>query len=244
MFDVIDNTAVQNVVLNDTQTTAAQAERAVAQASKSLTQVLGLLESKRIAWEEGAYRTSNQALYAVLADCLSFAGDLGDAALAKARSAALEAFYKERGYRYKKEIPVATRVVRAVFGGIDCRRVSTYSLVLREAQKQKVFVQNLAQWIEDNGGIQEIRLSQSVTFVKPAAKVEIARQTFDTLPELASVKSEALSLLADGDFTGECCVLIAEQAADGSFVVRGLTRAGGAVNAAFAALYAEQKKAA
>ena len=109
MFDVIDNTAVQNVVLNDTQTTAAQAERAVAQASKSLTQVLGLLESKRIAWEEGAYRTSNQALYAVLADCLSFAGDLGDAALAKARSAALEAFYKERGYRYKKEIPVATQ---------------------------------------------------------------------------------------------------------------------------------------
>ena len=74
--------------------------------------------------------------------------------------------------------------------------------------------------------------------------MEIARQTFDTLPELASVKSEALSLVADGDFTGECCVLIAEQAADGSFVVRGLTRAGGAVNAAFAALYAEQKKAA
>jgi hypothetical protein len=43
---------------------------------------------------------------------------------------------------------------------------------------------------------------------------------------------------------GECCVLIAEQAANGSFVVRGLTRADGAVNAAFAALYAAQKKAA
>ena len=58
------------------------------------------------------------------------------------------------------------------------------------------------------------------------------------------MRAELVSLLADGDFTGECCVLIAEQAADGSFVVRGLTRAGGAVNAAFAALYAEQKKAA
>lgn len=66
----------------------------------------------------------------------------------------------------------------------------------------------------------------------------------NVLPELASVKSEALSKLADGEFMGECCVLIAEQAANGSFVVRGLTRAGGAVNAAFAALYAEQKKAA
>ena len=63
MFDVIDNTAVQNVVLNDTQTTAAQAERAVAQASKSLTQVLGLLESKRIAWEEGPDGHPNSPTY-------------------------------------------------------------------------------------------------------------------------------------------------------------------------------------
>jgi hypothetical protein len=87
-------------------------------------------------------------------------------------------------------------------------------------------------------------LSQSATFVKPAAKVEKARQTFDTLPELASVKSEALTLLADANRMGEYCVLIAEQAANGSFVVRGFTRAEGAVNSAFAALYADQKKAA
>jgi hypothetical protein len=127
---------------------------------------------------------------------------------------------------------------------VDRRRLSTYSLVLREAIKKRVQATQLAEWIEQNGGIQEIRLSQSATFVKPAAKVEQARQTFDMLPELASVKSEALTLLADGDFMGECCVLIAEQAASGSFIVRGFTRAGGAVNAAFAALYAEQKKAA
>ncbi len=162
----------------------------------------------------------------------------------KQRNAGLEAFYKQRGYSYKKDAPPATRVVKAVFGAVDRRRLSTYSLVLREAIKQKVLATQLAEWIEQNGGIQEIRLSQSASFIKPAAKVEQARQTFDTLPELASVKSEALTLLADGDFMGECCVLIAEQAANGSFVVRGFTRAGGAVNAAFAALYAEQKKAA
>ena len=135
-------------------------------------------------------------------------------------------------------------IVKAVFGGVDRRRLSTYSLVLREAIKQGVLATKLADWIEQNGGIQEIKLSQSKTFIKPSAKVEMARQGFDSLPELASVKSESLSQLADGDFMGECCVLIAEQAADGSFVVRGLTRAGGAVNAAFAALYAEQKKTA
>jgi len=205
--------------------------------------VLADLEAERESWEQGAYRTSNLALYAVLAKCLAIA-QVDTPELAKQRNAGLEAFYKQRSYSYKKDAPPATRVVKAVFGNVDRRRLSTYSLVLREAIKQKVLATQLAEWIEQNGGIQEIRLSQSATFVKPTAKVEQARQTFDTLPELATVKSEALTLLADGEFISECCVLIAEQAANGSFVVRGFTRAGGAVNAAFAALYAEQKKAA
>jgi hypothetical protein len=227
----------QLVVSNDTATTATPS------ATLPLTQVLANLETERITWEEGVYRTSNQALYAVLAKCLAIA-QADTPELAKQRNAALEAFFKQRGYFYKKDAPPATRVVKAVFGAVDRRRLSTYSLVLREAIKQKVLATQLAEWIEQSGGIQEIRLSQSATFIKPTAKVEIAKQQFDTLPELASVKSEALSLLADGDFMGECCVLIAEQAANGSFVVRGFTRSGGAVNAAFAALYAEQKKAA
>lgn len=209
-----------------------------------LTQVLADLETQRVVWEEGVYRTSNQALYALLAHCLAIA-QADTPEQAKQRSAALAAFYVSRGYApAKSSTPPATRVVKAVFGAVDRRRISTYSLVLREAIKQKVLATQLAEWIEQNGGIQEIRLSQSATFVKPAAKVEQAKESFDTLPELASVKSEALTLLADGDFMGECCVLIAEQAANGSFVVRGFTRAGGAVTAAFAALYAEQKKAA
>lgn len=211
--------------------------------SQPLTKVLADLETERVTWEEGVYRTSNQTLYAVLAKCLAIA-QADTPELAKQRNAGLEAFYKLRGYSYKKDAPPATRVVKAVFGNVDRRRLSTYSLVLREAIKKRVQATQLAEWIEQNGGIQEIRLSQSATFIKPTAKVEIAKQQFDTLPELASVKSEALTLLADGDFMGECCVLIAEQAANGSFVVRGFTRAGGAVSAAFAALYAEQKKAA
>ena len=225
------------VVQNDT------AEITPLAVAQPLTKVLADLETERETWEQGVYRTSNLALYAVLAKCLAIA-QADTPELAKQRNAGLEAFYKLRGYSYKKDAPPATRVVKAVFGNVDRRRLSTYSLVLREAIKQKVLATKLADWIEQNGGIQEIRLSQSASFVKPAAKVEQAKQSFDTLPELATVKSEALSQLADADFMGDCCLLIAEQNAEGAFVVRGLTRAGGAVNAAFAALYAEQKKAA
>lgn len=225
------------VVQNDTTAITAPT------VAQPLIKVLADLETERETWEQGVYRTSNLALYAVLAKCLAIA-QADTPELAKQRNAGLEAFYKLRGYFYKKDAPPATRVVKAVFGAVDRRRLSTYSLVLREAIKQKVLATQLAEWIEQNGGIQEIRLSQSATFVKPAVKVEQARQTFDTLPELATVKSEALSQLADAEFMSECCVLIAEQNAEGAFVVRGFTRAGGAVNAAFAALYAEQKKAA
>lgn len=211
--------------------------------AQPLTKVLADLETERETWEQGAYRTSNLALYSVLAKCLAIA-QADTPELAKQRNAGLEAFYKQRGYSYKKDAPPATRVVKAVFGAVDRRRLSTYSLVLREAIKQKVLATQLAEWIENNGGIQEIRLSQSATYIAPKVKAATAKQQFDTLPELATVKSEALSLLADGDFMGDYCLLIAEQNAEGAFVVRGFTRAGGAVNAAFAALYAEQKKAA
>jgi hypothetical protein len=228
------------VVQNDIANEASITPLSVAQ---PLTRVLADLETQRVVWEEGVYRTSNQALYALLAHCLVIA-QADTPELAKQRNAGLEAFYKLRGYSYKKDAPPATRVLKAVFSNIDRRRLSTYSLVLREAIKQRVQATQLADWIEREGGVQAIRLSQSATFVKPAAKVEQAKQTFDTLPELGTLKSEALSLLADGNYLGECCVLVAEQAADGSFVVRGLTRAGGAVNAAFAALYSEQKKSA
>jgi hypothetical protein len=225
------------VVQNDT---TAITPLAVAQ---PLTKVLADLETQRVDWEEGVYRTSNQALYALLAHCLAIA-QADTPELAKQRNAGLEAFYKQRGYIYKKDAPPATRVVKAVFGAVDRRRLSTYSLVLREAIKQKVLATQLAEWIEKEGGIQAIKLSQSPNFVKPKVKAATAKQQFECMPELATVKSEALTLLADGEFMGDCCLLIAEQNAEGAFVVRGFTRAGGAVNAAFAALYAEQKKAA
>ncbi len=232
-FATIANPVVSNDIVTTTTITA----------TLPLTQVLDNLETERITWEQGVYRTSNQALYAVLSKCLAIA-QADTPELAKQRNASLEEFYKKRGYFYKKDAPAASRVVKAVFGAVDRRRLSTYSLVLREAIKQKVLATDFSEWIEQKGGIQEIKLSQSATFVKPSTKVAIARNQFGTLPELATAKSEELSKLADGDFLGECCVLVAEQAANGSFVVRGLTRASGAVNAAFAALYAEQKKTA
>ena len=226
------NTAV---VLNDNvQTTVGTYANAV--------NLLAGMEAKRITWEQGAYRTSNSELYAVLAECLSYCGELV-LEQAKERSAALERFYKERGYAYKKEAPLVTRVIRAVFGNIDRRRVSTYSLVLRQAQKAKVQFADLAQWIEDNGGVQEIRLGRSATYISPKAKAEITKASLAGRKSFIGVaKSELLSFVADADFMGEACVLLAEQQADGSFGIRAVLRNEGVVNAAYVALYGKQQE--
>ena len=198
------------------------------------------LEEDRITWEQGVYRSSNQALYAVLANCLTFCGELA-LAEAKQRSKALELFYKERGYKYKSEAPLATRVVRAVFGGVDRRRISTYSLVIRQAIKDSVSVSNFAEWVEEKGGIQEIRLGHSATFISPKEKADTARETVQGRNFLGYAKSELLTIEADPDFNGSSCLLLAEQQADGSFGIRTVLRNTGLVNAAFVALYSKQK---
>jgi hypothetical protein len=199
------------------------------------------LEQQRIEWEDGVYRTSNQALYAILSQCLQYGLDLPTTQANKDRREALDEFYKQRGYRIKKETPLMTRIVRAVFGDIDRRRISTYSLVLRQAKNEAVEPDNFADWVEKKGGVQEVRLSQSATFVSPKAKAETAQQSFKQMDKLAVVKSEELSKLANPDLIGEQCLLVATQEADGSFTVRALVTANGAVNAAFAAVYQAQK---
>ena len=228
-----NNAVTTNVLLKD----KTEPTNVTVFATKSLTD----MEASRITWEQGAYRASNQSLYAVLAECLAFCGEL-TIAEAKQRSSALEAFYKDRGYTYKKDLPLATRVVRAVFGVIDRRRISTYSLVLRQAQKEGILVSDMATWIEERGGVQEISLGRSATYVSPKAKADIAKGIMQGKTPLGYAHSELLSFVADADFMGEPCVLLAEQQADGSFGIHAVLRQDGLVKAAFAALYSVQRE--
>jgi hypothetical protein len=223
-----------NVVLNDKAIAAADAKAIIYNAIVEL-------EQQRIEWEEGVYRTSNQALYAILSQCLQYGADLPTTEGNKDRREALDAFYQHRGYRIKKETPLMTRIVRAVFGDIDRRRISTYSLVLRQAKKEAVSPDAFANWVEERGGVQEVRLARSSTFVSPKAKAATAQSSFKQMNKLAVVKTEELSQLANPDFIGEDCLLVATQEADGSFTVRALVTANSAVNAAFTAIYQAEK---
>jgi hypothetical protein len=237
-MQVIDKTkaVAQTVVPNDT---VANANITTQVAATALVE----LEGKRKQWETTVYRTSNQQLYALLAECYAYGGELA-MDQAKERSKVLADFCQSRGYVIKKESPLMTRIVKAVFGNVDRRRISTYSTVLRSAKAANVLPTNLAQWIEDNGGVQEIKLAHSDTYVSPKAKAEKAQSTLATVSSLAVVSSSALTKLADGDFMGEECVLVAQQQPDGSFAIKALTRSATALSAALLAIYGQQTKAA
>lgn len=231
------------VVLNDKKVTVRAGVQANKQAvdNAPATNLAGI-EAKRKNWETTAYRTSNQQLYSVLADCLRY-GEALPVADAKQRTKELNEFIQARGYTVKSDSPLLTRIVKAVFGNVDRRRISTYSLVLRSAVKEGVTADKLAGWIEERGGVQEIRLSRSESYVSPKAKAENAKSKLSAMPNLAVAKGK-LSEFSDAEFVGCECVLLAEQQSDGSFHIKALTRSGTAVNAALTALYSFQQKAA
>ncbi len=235
-----DGTSNQiNVVVKNDDAAAVKDKKVTAVTPSSL---LNALESKRIAWEQGAYRTSNQQLYAVLAECYMYGGERPTVD-AKLRSKALEEFCKSRGYVVKKDSPLMTRIVKAVFGNVDRRRISTYSLVLRSAKDANVQPDQLAVWIEEQGGVQEIKLARSATYASPKQRAETAAKTLTESKALAVAKSDELALLADADFMGEDCVFVAEQQADGTFAIKAMTRNSTALTAALSAVYGEQMKA-
>lgn len=229
-MNAVETSATNNVVSND-----------ATQNSFDANKPLFNLEAKRISWEGGVYRTSNLELYGILAECLGYCGEISFTQ-AKARNSALESFFKSRGYKYKSENPLASRVVKAVFGNIDRRRVSTYSLVLRQAIKEEVKPLSLASWIEEKGGIQEIKLSHSASYINPKNKADIGKQCFDGKLSIGNAKSELLSYIADAEHMGKTCVLLAEQMPDGSFDIKAVVRSTGVINAAYVAVYSEQNK--
>lgn len=227
-------TTTKDVVLND--------KIEAIDSTKQVIQVLDGLIDERQTWEAGAYRSSNEQLYSILTKCYALDFSMsGNEAHAKTRRKALNGYAKEKGYNFKPETLTVNKIVKCVFGDVQRSRISAYSKVLREAKKQKVAIQNLAKFISDNGGIQEIRLSKSVSYKSPVQKAALMQSEIES-NKLTVVKSQKLSELIDVEKTDDLCVLVAKQQADGAFLVKGLAYGDSVVNAALVAMYSAKAK--
>ena len=117
------------------------------------------LITARKEWEQGTMKASNDELYALLARCFDFY-------LAVSRSydlpKALNQLLTERGFTYTNSTSLPLKVVRLVFADPSDQerykhRLLTYARVLTIAKEQKQTAEQLPAFIEQNGGIDEIR---------------------------------------------------------------------------------------
>lgn len=111
------------------------------------------LSDKRSMWEAGSYKQSNDELYDILNGCYTLLIQLrGETKLRKLLNKALEA----KGFPVQSNTSLELKVVRAVFG-TNGNRAYGYVRVLQVAAAEMPHSMTLAEFIEDRGGIEEIR---------------------------------------------------------------------------------------
>ena len=130
--------------------------------------------------------------------------------------------------------------MKCVFG-VDRRRVSAYSIVLRSALAKNISTMDIAAYIRDNGGVEEIRLAKSSTGKSPKEKAQATATVVDG-NDLGTVGSAALSAMLDSGKVGSNTVLIGTWQANGTVVVRAVVESDTALTAALASHYASVKE--
>lgn len=204
------------------------------------------LAEERKAWEAGAYRTSNQQLYSVLAKCLSYY-DVLSACRSKTSGvrASFNEFVAANDIRFKEGTPVINKIVKCVFyesavdrnAQRDRRRISAYALVLRRAQTDNVKPDALPAYIEQNGGIEQIRLGKS-SGLTMTAKAQEARSVVEAGDSyIAVVSDRALMQRFDTTDYDKAFVAVIVPRPDGTVEVRAVVKGAAAVNASLAAIY-------
>ena len=204
------------------------------------------LESARISWETVELAQSNNRLYSILKQAYSFYLMMKqdtDKEVRKAKLEAMEAFIADKGYTnsFGATTHDMTRVVKCVFG-VDRRRVSAYSIALREALRQEVGAKDLIVFMQENGGVEQIRMGGT----KPLSATKRAELVKAEVSEavISTVKFDAETVKANADWVDKQVVFVATYLPTGEFEVNAVVRHDGAVKTALAAYYtlAEAKK--
>ena len=247
MFEVNLNVAdaasvVAPEVTANSEITETEIENAGAAAKTNLT-IYGEIEqlaTERKAWQEGAFRTSNEQLYEILKNCYKLYNKMcGIQADSKHLREILAKYISENKIAVKDSAHTMTKIVRCVFGN-DRRRVSAYSIVLRAALIAQVQIDALPDYIRENGGVEELRLAKSASYVSPKDKAEVATNWLTDI-NLAVVKSDKLSGMLDGARVGSQHVLIVTQQADGSLIANAFVSSQSAVTTALGSFYSAHK---
>ena len=202
-------------------------------------ELLKAMETSRISWETVELAQSNNRLYGILYQAYKFylvmkQDESKD--VRKEKQDALASFITERGYEnsFGATTHDMTRVVKCVFG-VDRRRVSAYSIALREALRQEVEAEDLVTFLQDNGGVEQIRMGGT----KPLSNTKRAELVKAEVSEavISKVKFDAELVKANTDWVDQQVVFVATYLPTGEFEVNAVVKHDGAVRTALAAYY-------
>lgn len=233
------NPAAAGVVSNDTPN-----GQALAQGHKAMHASIEQLVLEREVWQENAFRTSNEQLYGLLQRCYGlYKAMCEDSAEAKALREGLRSYINLKGHVFSKPTHTLTRIVKCVFGS-DRRRISAYSIVLRSALAQGVGIMDVALFIRDAGGVEEMRLAKAPNAMSAKQKAQVTSSVL-AYKNMGVFSSAALSgSFNDVAKAGTQTVLIGVWQADGSVVVQAVVESATALNAALASHHSQVRDAA
>ena len=199
------------------------------------------LSNARKAWENGAFKKSNEELYQLLERCLQFyLQTRGD----KKKCKALNALLKYKNVKYNEGTSLQTRIVRLVFGAHCGKRAYAYARVITVAADEKSPKKSMYDFIESRGGIEEIRRTK-----KDGKSPAVVRQDSIQFAVNTLEKSDALTKpfkVKDArrkqpeDATHNLFVAIMRQESDGTYSLVYETSAKSVVNSALAQAGKEQ----
>ena len=224
----------------------------VSEANKAIF-TLERLEEERLKWEKNELAASRQRLYGMLTDCYEFYLTMKTDTRADVREQmkkGLETFVQVRGYIFQSTSHDMNKIVKSVFG-LDRRRVSAYSLALRAALKAggidtdgkelALAKDELAGWIERNGGIEEIRLGSKNLGLSLQVRADTAKQAIQNKP-LMTIKPDPKVLAFDTNDSDKMMLLVVTYRPTGELEISAVVKSDTAVRAALAAHYAVNKE--
>lgn len=215
------------------------------------------LANEREKWEVNEHAASHSRLYSILHKCYQFYLRMTEPQVpADVRAhlhEGLKNFIESRGYTCKSNTHDMVRVVKAVFGIIDRRRVSAYSLALRsalvagpvnaEGQPTPLPADCLVEWIEEQGGVEKARRFRSKQPLPIAVRASSVMATLSG-QKLMSFATDAAVLQLEPTDANNMMVLIATYRPSGEFEVNAVLKNDKAINAALTAYGRSHQKSA
>ena len=210
-------------IMTNTNTTLVPTKTvAKSNTAKDLNTQLDNLCKVREEWELGAYKTSNDQLYEILACCLDIFQQLrSDIKQRKLFKEKLDAMKAKNLIVFNEGTNLPTRIVRYVFRN-NGKRSFAYAKALIAANEAKVDSLGLARWIANNGGVEQVRRTpkNGVTpAVLNANLQQSATQHYSDCKCLVTPFKAPKQLLPDAEGTNNFALALVRKEDDGRITI-------------------------